>query len=71
MLCDKCNNNKFYIGIGYVKVDCEDCMEKEEVPPINKESSSYKHAIQEIMSTRKGMKRKEAEKLFHDSYFNN
>lgn len=70
-LCVRCNGNGTYRGNGFMMTDCELCKEKEnrapELDDINRQSSSYKDAIKDIMLTNK-ITRKEAVKMFDEAY---
>jgi hypothetical protein len=82
-LCIRCGGTKKYLGNGFVITDCELCKSSsisttnaynsnsnsnQDLSKIDRRSSAYKKAINDLLAINTDMSRKDAVKLFDDTY---
>ena len=72
-VCERCNGTGQYRGLGFMLTDCTLCNGEEEIKApsldkINRNSKSYQKAIKDIMAINPDISRKEAIKIFDDTY---
>lgn len=71
-LCCRCNGTREYLGSGMMIKDCELCLEKDELPTLDKidrTTKSYKATIKSLMQADPKLTKSGAVKLFDELYY--